>query len=146
MIPERYASFVYALFRIVFAFLYVSHGVQKWFGLFGGIGGQAVPPLGSMLGIAGPIETVLGTLLLVGLFVRPAAFLASGQMAVAFFTVHMPRGGWPIQNQGELAVMFCFAFLYIASRGAGIWSLDALRRGHRGARSTDASASIPSAS
>jgi putative oxidoreductase len=124
MIPERFSSITFALFRVVFAFLYLSHGLQKWFGMFGGIGGQAVPPLGSMLGIAGPIETVLGALLLIGLFTRPAAFIASGQMAVAYFTAHQPRGVWPIQNGGELAVLFCFAFLYIASRGAGRWSVD----------------------
>ena len=128
MIPERYAPHTYDAFRIVFAFLYLSHGLQKWFGMFGGLGGGPVPPFSSMLGISGPIETVLGTLILIGLFVRPAAFIASGQMAVAFFTVHAPRGGWPIQNQGELAVLFCFAFLYMASRGAGMWSVDAARR------------------
>jgi putative oxidoreductase len=128
MIPERYSPAAYALFRIVFGLLFVFHGLQKDLGMFGGMGGSAVP-LVSTFGIAGAIEIVTGALIVIGLFTRPAAFIACGQMAVAYFTVHQPQGSTPLQNGGELAVLYCFAFLYIASRGAGIWSVDAAR-GH----------------
>jgi putative oxidoreductase len=127
MIPPRFANEVYAIFRIVFGLLFLMHGLQKW-GWFGGFGGQSVP-VDSRLGIAGVIECITGTLVLTGLFTRYAAFIASGMMAVAYFTVHQPNGGVPLQNMGEPAVMNCFAFLYIAARGAGIWSLDAIRGG-----------------
>jgi putative oxidoreductase len=126
MIPERYSPQVYALFRIVVGFLFIFHGLQK----FGLLGGQAVP-MASLFGVAAMIETVCGVLVLVGLFTRPAAFLASGEMAAAYFMAHQPKGTLPIQNQGELAVIYCFAFLYIATRGAGIWSADAAMRGSR---------------
>ena len=133
MIPERYAPRVYAIFRIVFGLMFLSHGLQKIFGMFGGVelfGGQ-LPPLTSLLGIAGVLELTIGTLIMTGLFANIAAFLASGEMAVAYFKQHQPTAFWPLENQGELAVLYCFAFLYIAARGAGPWSLDALRRAKR---------------
>jgi putative oxidoreductase len=123
MIPERYATTVYALFRLVFGFLFLCHGLQK----FGLIGGQAVPFEG-MMGAAKVIEPICGTLIMLGLLTPVAAFIASGQMAVAYFTVHQPMGGFPIQNGGELAVLYCFAFLYIATRGGGYASLDAMMK------------------
>jgi putative oxidoreductase len=95
------------------------------------LGGQMQPFLSFPLGVAGLLEVVLGALILIGLFTRLAAFVASGEMAAAYFMAHQPQGGLPIQNGGEPAVLFCFAFLYIASRGAGIWSADAPRRGSR---------------
>lgn len=122
MIPERYAPQVYALFRIVVGFLFIFHGLQK----LGMLGGQAVP-ITSIYGLAMLIEALGGLLVMIGLFARPAAFIASGEMAYAYFSSHQPKGTWPIENQGELAVLFCFAFLYIATRGAGIWSADAAR-------------------
>ena len=122
MIPERYAPTVYAAFRVVFGLMFLMHGLQK-FGLFGEQG--SVDGFGGMMGAAKIIETLCGTLIALGLFTRPAAFLASGQMAVAYFTAHQPNGGLPIQNMGELAVLYCFAFLYIASRGGGMLSADA---------------------
>ena len=123
MIPERYAPITFALFRIVFGFLFLCFGLQKTLGWFGG---QAVP-LASMQGAAGLIETVCGFLIMIGLFTRPAAFLASGEMAVAYFYIHLRLMGWmPLVNMGERSTMFCFAFLYIATRGAGIWSVDSL--------------------
>ena len=131
MIPERYAPKVYAILRVVFGLMFLSHGLQKIFGMFGGaqlFGGQ-LPPLTSMPGIAGVLELILGTLIMAGLFASIAGFLASGEMAVAYFTAHQPTGVWPLENQGELAVLYCFAFLYIAARGAGPWSLDAVRQG-----------------
>lgn len=140
MIPERYAPVTYALFRIVFGYLFLIFGLQKMFGLFGGQ--QAA--LASLQGAAGIIETVCGLLIMLGLFARPAAFLASGEMAVAYFYIHvvviglgaqgpgMPQALLvPPMNMGERSVMFCFAFLYIASRGAGIWSVDSTRGARR---------------
>jgi putative oxidoreductase len=127
MIPERYAPQVYALFRIVVGFLFLFHGAQKVLGMFGGMGG-ATAPIMSMPWIAGVIELVGGILVMIGLFTRIAAFICSGEMAAAYFMVHQPQGAWPIQNQGELAAVYCFAFLYIAARGAGMWSADAAMR------------------
>ena len=133
MIPERYAPYTYALFRIVFGMLFLFFGLQKTMGWFGG---QPVGDFMSMQGAAGVIETLCGFLVMVGLFTRPAAFLASGEMAVAFWYIHvatvamgkgiaMPLGLVPQMNGGVDSVAFCFAFLYIASRGAGLWSVDA---------------------
>ena len=127
MISERYAPRVYGVFRIVFGLMFLSHGLQKVFGMFGGLAlfqGQ-LPPLTSEPGIAGLIELVGGTLIMVGLFTKAAAFVASGEMAVAYFKGHQRAAFWPLENQGELAVLFCFAFLYVAARGGGPWSLDA---------------------
>jgi putative oxidoreductase len=135
MIPERYAPMTYALFRIVFGFLFLLFGLQKMFGLLGG----QVAPLASLQGAAGVVETVCGLLVMLGLFTRPAAFLASGEMAIAFWYIHVstiamgkglgiPAGLVPHNNGGVDAVAFCFAFLYICSRGGGIWSLDSLMR------------------
>jgi putative oxidoreductase len=131
MIPERYAPMTYALFRIVFGFLFLCFGLQKMFGV---LGGQAAP-LMSLQGAAGVVETVCGLLIMIGLFTRLAAFLASGEMAVAFWYIHvsvvglgpqgpgMPMALLPHLNNGVDAAAFCFAFLYIATRGAGIWSV-----------------------
>jgi len=134
MIPERYAPITYALFRIVFGFLFLCYGLQKMLGWFGG----QVPPLASMQGAAGVIETVCGLLIMVGLFTRLAAFLASGEMAIAFWYIHVmtiaagknlgAAGLLPINNGGIDAVGFCFAFLYICSRGPGIWSVDSVMK------------------
>ena len=84
--------------------------------------------LASLMGLAGIIELVGGLLIAIGLFTSIAAFIAAGQMAVAYFMAHAPKGAWPIQNQGELAVVLCFLFLYFAAQGSGIWSADAARR------------------
>jgi putative oxidoreductase len=131
MIPERYAPQVYALFRIVAGFLFMFHGLQKILGLYGGIGNGATAPMLSLPWFAGVIELVGGILIMIGLFTRVAAFIASGEMAVAYFMVHQPQGALPIQNQGELAALYCFVFLYIAARGPGIWSADAAMRRSR---------------
>lgn len=115
----------FALLRIVLAFLYWSHGPRWLFGAFGG--GEPVP-LASMFGVAGTIETICGILIAIGLFTSWAAFIAAGEMAFAYFIAHVPRGGWmPIINGGEITVALCFGFLYIAARGGGPFSLDALR-------------------
>ena len=99
--------------------LFACHGAQK---LFGVLGGQQAP-LMSQFGLAGVIELVGGLMIAVGFFASLAAFVASGEMAVAYFQAHAPRGLWPIQNGGELAVLYCFLFLYIATRGNGVWSV-----------------------
>ena len=116
----RFANYTYPLFRIVAGGLFAFHGAQK---LFGAFGGTAVP-LASLPGLAGVIELVCGVLVMIGLLTGLAAFIASGEMAAAYFMAHAPRGLWPIQNGGELAALYCFAFLYIASRGAGRWGID----------------------
>ena len=118
MIPERYAPHVYPFFRFVVGFLFLFHGLQK----FGFVHGHLVPML-SRYGAAAVIESTCGALVALGVFTRPAAFIASGEMAFAYLTVHYPRGLWPILNQGELAALYCFAFLYIASRGGGKFAL-----------------------
>lgn len=119
MTLERAAPYIYPVFRIVFGFLFFCHGLQK-FGVFGG----HMMPLVSRLGVAACIETLGGALIAVGLFTRVAAFVASGEMACAYFLSHYPRGFLPIQNRGEAAVLFCFAFLYVSARGAGGFSID----------------------
>ena len=119
----RFTEPFYALFRIVFGLLFATHGVQKVFGAFGGQ--KADAPL---MIVGGWIELLAGVMIVIGLFTGLAAFIASGEMAVAYFMVHAPNGPWPVQNQGEPAVLYCFAFLYMAARGSGIWSVDQLRR------------------
>jgi putative oxidoreductase len=120
----KFSPQLYAILRVVAGLLFACHGAQK---LFGAFGGQAVPMM-SQFWIAGVIELVGGLLVAVGLLTSIVAFICSGEMAAAYFIAHAPRGPLPIQNGGELAVLYCFLFLYIASRGAGLWGLD------RGAR------------
>ena len=127
---DRLAAFepqLRSLFRIMAAFTFSLHGWQKFFGLFGGLGGSK-PALDSMLGIAGVLETFGGALILLGLFTRPIAFLLAGEMAVGYFRAHAPRGLWPLLNGGELAVFYCFMFLWLSAAGPGPWSLDRLLR------------------
>jgi putative oxidoreductase len=119
-----YAPYLYALLRIVAGLAFAQHGAQKLFGL---LGGTAVE-LTSQRGLAGVIEFVGGFLIAIGLFTSPVAFLASGQMAVAYFQAHMPRGFWPIMNGGELAMLYCFIFLYFAAVGSGKLSIDSIRK------------------
>lgn len=113
-------KFVYAAFRIVTGFLFWQHGAQK---LFGWLGGDQVE-LASLMGVAGILEFFGGLMITVGLYTRFVAFLLSGQMAVAYFMAHFPRGFWPIQNGGEAAVFFSFAFLLMVVMGSGALSLD----------------------
>ena len=123
-----YAPYLYALLRIVAGLLFAMHGSQK---LFGFPGGKDPVSLFSLMGMAGVVELVGGLLIALGLFASLAAFIASGQMAVAYFMAHAPQAPLPILNGGEPAVLFCFVFLYIAARGAGVWSLDSLRTRRR---------------
>jgi len=127
----RYEPQIYAIFRIVAGLMFSFHGLQKIFGLFGG---QQMP-LASMAGAAGLIELAGGILILIGLATGIVAFICSGEMAVAYFMVHQPKGQWPIQNAGELAALYSFVFLYMAARGSGVWSVDgAVARTPVGAR------------
>lgn len=112
--------YAFAALRIVAGFLFLCHGSQKLFGAFGGHQMIHVP----LMLAAGIIEFGGGVLILLGLFTRIAAVIASGEMAVAYFTQHAKRGLFPIQNQGELAVVYCFLFLFIACRGAGKFGID----------------------
>jgi putative oxidoreductase len=121
----RYSSYIYALLRIAAGFLFFQHGLPK---LFGGFGRPAPAELMSQMGLAGIIEVVGGALIAIGLFTSPVAFIASGEMAVAYFQAHAPRGFWPIVNGGELAALYCFLFLYFAAVGSGKWSVDSLRK------------------
>ena len=122
-ILEGFADPVFALFRFFFGVLFAFHGAQKVFGLFGMPHAATGVPL-----VAGVIELVAGPLIATGLFAAVAAFIASGEMAVAYFMGHAPHGFLPIVNHGEPAILYCFAFLLIAARGGGRWSLDALLR------------------
>lgn len=120
----RFESFAYAAFRVVAGFLFLFHGLQKLFGMYGG----TQMPLMSQMGLAGVIELVGGALIALGAFTWLAAFICSGQMAVAYFQAHQPGGLWPVQNGGELAALYCFAFLFIATRGGGPYSVDGMWR------------------
>lgn len=120
----RFTPQVFALFRIVFGLLFSMHGISKLFGYPTG----PTFPVGTFVWFGGLIELVCGLLILFGLFGNWAAFIASGEMAVAYFTAHQPGGFWPIVNKGEMAVLYCFAFLFIVAHGSGPWSLDAIRR------------------
>lgn len=122
---SSYSSRGYALMRIVVGFLFLWHGVQKLFGFPPGM--PAGVPAYIIYG-AGPIELICGILVMIGLFTRYAAFLASGQMAAAYWITHGTHALLPIQNNGELAVLYCFVFLCIASQGGGIWSIDAAQQ------------------
>ncbi len=116
----RLTETVYALFRIVVGLLFAFHGAQKLFGMFGG----HAQPLMTRFGAAGIIEIVCGILVAIGLLTWIAAFIASGEMVAAYYLSHLHRGLWPIQNGGELAVLYFVSFLLIATRGPGMFSVD----------------------
>ena len=120
----KYSESLYAVMRLMVGLLFACHGVQKLFGVLGGESQVSNP----MLLAAGIIEFAGGGLVAIGLWAGYAAFVASGMMAVAYFMVHAPGGFWPIVNKGELAVLYCFVFLYIAARGSGTLSVDAVAR------------------
>ena len=122
----RFTPQTFALLRIVSGLMFACHGTQKLLGWPPSDHGTS--PIASFMGIAGLIELVCGLLIAFGLFAGWAAFIASGQMAVAYFKAHFPSGWIPLLNRGELAALYSFLFLFIAAHGAGIWSLDNLLR------------------
>src|SRR5436190_21021206 len=120
MFMLKYESQTFAILRIVAGFLFLWHGTQKLFNF---------PPAGQpfaqyVIFIAGPIELIGGFLIMIGLWTRIAAFIASGEMAYAYWSVHSPKGFLPLVNHGELAMLFCFLFLFISAKGSGIFSVD----------------------
>jgi len=125
----RFSPELLSVLRIVAAFCFMLHGTGK---LFHFPADPSMPPMqlavGSQPWIAGVLECFGGFLLLIGLFTRPVAFLLAGEMAVAYFQVHAPRGFWPTLNHGEAAALFCFIWLYISAAGPGPWSVDAAMR------------------
>ncbi len=118
-----------SVLRFILGFLFVAHGTQKLFNM--PASERGAPPLLSFMGFTGVLEFVGGLLILFGLFTRPTAFILSGMMAVAYFMAHAPGGFLPIVNKGELAVIFCFVFLFLSVAGGGSWSLDNLLRGNK---------------
>ena len=130
MSTTRVVPVSYFLLRVVAGLLFFQAGAVIILGWFGGMpgGAGATPPLMSQIGIGGVLEFVGGIAIMLGLFTRPVAFILSGEMAVAYWQFHAPNGGWPVQNHGVPAVLFCFIFLFMAAQGGGDWSLDALMR------------------
>ena len=118
-----------SILRIVSALIFMEHGTQKWLN-FPPLG-RAGPELASMSGFGGVLELIGGALLLLGLFTRPVAFILSGEMAIAYWWSHAPRAFFPVVNQGDAAILYCFIFLYLAFAGGGAWSLDRMFFGKR---------------
>ena len=127
---SKFQPQVLSILRIIAGLLFLSSGLQKWFGFPVANPNVANITLISMIGIAGLIETIGGVLVTVGLYTRAAAFIMSGEMAVAYWYYgnRPAKGFMPIQNGGTLEVLFCFVFLYLVFAGAGVWSLDAMLR------------------
>ena len=130
---QRAKQITYFLLRVISGFLFLQTGGLILFGWFGGMPGGAKVQLMSQTGIGGILEFFGGILIVLGLFTRPVAFILSGMMAVAYWQFHFPNGHWPLQNEGMPAVLLCFIFLYMAAKGGGAWSLDALIHSRRGA-------------
>ncbi len=127
----RYSTYIYALLRIVSGFLFLWHGTQKLFG-YPPSGSPSTEGLTPLFAVGGTIEMVGGLLIMIGLFTGFAAFISSGMMAVAYFGWHFSTQAFlPIVNKGEYAVILCFVFLYIASRGSGVWSIESIFKGSR---------------
>ncbi|MFD2247477.1 DoxX family protein [Pontibacter ruber] len=127
-----YSPQLYAILRIVAGLMFAMHGTQK---LFGWPGGGDTVEVASLMGLAGIIELVGGLMIAFGLLTSWAAFICSGEMAVAYFMAHASQDWAPLINKGELAILYCFLFLYMAARGSGIWSIDAATG--RGVRTRD---------
>ena len=125
---SAYAPQALAVLRVVAALLFFMHGTQK---LFGFPATEFAPPAFSIFWFAGVIEIVTSILIAIGLFTRPAALVASGTMAVAYWYAHAPQNPFPVNNGGDAAILYCFVFLYLVFAGPGPWSLDAMRRGGR---------------
>jgi putative oxidoreductase len=127
---ERYTPYALAVLRIVAAVIFMEHGTQKLLG-FPSTPEGGLPPAGSFMWVGGLIELVGGALLLLGLLTRPAAFIASGEMAVAYWMFHAPANPYPALNGGDAAILYCFIFLLFVFTGPGAWSVDGALRGRR---------------
>lgn len=126
------APFLHSLLRVGAGLLFMQHGLQKLFGAFGGFGPDGgTAPLMSLMGLAGALEFGGGLLLVLGLFTRPVAFVLAGEMVSAFLMAHAPKGGVPMQNGGELPLLYALVFLYFAGHGAGRLSVDSALFGPR---------------
>jgi putative oxidoreductase len=125
---RSFAPELLSLLRIVSAFMFMQEGTMKLFGWPMPMPNGMTLTLVSQVGVGGILEFVGGLLLLVGLFTRPVAFILSGEMAVAYFQFHFPQAFWPLVNQGQPAVLYCFIWLYLSSAGPGPWSLDAIMK------------------
>ena len=123
------ARVTHALLRILTGLLFMQHGAQKLFGMLGGVDGHGgTVQLATLAGLAGVLELLGGFLVVIGLFTRVVAFILAGEMAYAYWMVHVAHGGLiPIVNHGEFAALLCFVFLFLAFNGAGEWSVDAAR-------------------
>ncbi|MFN0262945.1 DoxX family protein [Tepidamorphus sp. 3E244] len=130
-LESDYAPIMLSILRIVSGLIFLEHGTQKLLG-FPPPGERGAPEMLSMGWNAGVIELICGTLIVIGLFTRPAAFLASGTMAVAYWIAHAPQNPFPVLNGGDAAILYCFVFLYIFFAGPGPWSVDAWRDRRRG--------------
>jgi putative oxidoreductase len=126
---RSWAPQLLSILRIVVAFMFIQIGSAKWFAFPAAVmPGGGTAPVGSLVWVAAVLEVVGGGLLLFGLFTRPVAFILSGEMAFAYFLGHAPQGFWPVLNQGQPAIFYCFFFLYLSAAGPGPWSLDAMLR------------------
>ncbi len=123
---SRWQPQLLAALRIVVALLFIEHALIKLFGFPPG-GAPGLQPVGTLLWIGGVVELVCGLMILIGLWTRLFAFIAAGEMAVGYFMLHAPQSFFPALNKGEAAILFCFAFLYLAAAGAGAWSVDGAR-------------------
>ncbi len=125
-IPKgSFADITLSLLRVVSGALFMQHGAQK---LFGVLGREEAVAVVSLMGLAAALELVGGLAIVLGLYTRPVAFILSGEMAAAYFMAHFPQAFWPIMNRGELAVLYCFVFLFFVAAGGGSYSLDGLVR------------------
>jgi putative oxidoreductase len=124
---DTWAPRMLSILRIVAGLQFLEHGTQKFFSIPARAAATA-PDLMSLLGVQGCLEVVGGVLIILGLFTRPVAFILAGDMAAAYFISHLPKNFFPALNGGDAAILFCFVFLYLATAGGGIWSIDANRR------------------
>ena len=127
----RRAPYVLALLRIVSGLIFLEHGTQKFLGFPGGENAWSGLALNNPGAFAGLVEVAAGALIVIGLFTRPAAFIASGAMAIAYWYAHAPQNFFPVNNGGDAAILYCFVFLYLVFAGPGAWSIDGVRSSTR---------------
>ncbi len=125
----RWSPGMLSILRIVTGLIFLEHGTQKFLSFPAGQMAGGGPAFDSPASFAGIVELVAGLLVALGLFTRPAAFLASGTMAVAYWIAHAPQNAFPVNNSGDAAILYCFVFLYLVFAGGGPWSIDAVRAG-----------------